>query len=100
MDIARVDGTLETLGCNVNLPPKMQLTFDLGCTPFEMKEEHLARMRALSKTGDTELAFIHEILYGTQYDLHDQLKNDSYVIAKRPICKDLMVEINSIRLIF
>jgi hypothetical protein len=38
--------------------------------------------------------------YGTQYDLYDRLKKDSYVIEKESICKDLTVEINSIRLVF
>lgn len=39
MDIAQVDGTLE-----------FALTVDLNDTPFKMKEEHLTRMSALSKT--------------------------------------------------
>ncbi|CAD6240267.1 unnamed protein product [Miscanthus lutarioriparius] len=42
MDIAQVDGTLEFT--------VIQRTVDLNDTPFTMKEEHLARMRALSKT--------------------------------------------------
>ncbi|XP_066305576.1 BTB/POZ domain and ankyrin repeat-containing protein NPR1-like [Miscanthus floridulus] len=42
MDIAQVDGTLEFT--------EIQRTVDLNDTPFTMKEEHLARMRALSKT--------------------------------------------------
>jgi len=51
MDIAQVDGTLEfTLGSNANLPTEIQRTVDLNDTPFIMKEEHLARMRALAKT--------------------------------------------------
>ncbi|KAJ1282174.1 hypothetical protein BS78_03G030700 [Paspalum vaginatum] len=52
MDIAQVDGTLEfTLGSSGNLPTEIQRkTVDLNDTPFIMKEEHLARMRALSKT--------------------------------------------------
>ncbi|XP_062195279.1 BTB/POZ domain and ankyrin repeat-containing protein NPR1-like [Phragmites australis] len=52
MDIAQVDGTLEfTLGSNSNPPSEIQrTTVDLNDTPFKMKEEHLARMRALSKT--------------------------------------------------
>ncbi|TVU21386.1 hypothetical protein EJB05_31026 [Eragrostis curvula] len=50
MDIAQVDGTLEfTLGSNGNPPSEIRLN-DLNDTPFIMKEEHLARMRALSKT--------------------------------------------------
>ncbi|KAK3160609.1 hypothetical protein QOZ80_1BG0061860 [Eleusine coracana subsp. coracana] len=52
MDIAQVDGTLEfNLGSSTNLPSEIQLTaVDLNDAPFIMKEEHLARMRALSKT--------------------------------------------------
>ncbi|KAF7028198.1 hypothetical protein CFC21_040162 [Triticum aestivum] len=50
MDIAQVDGTLEfTLGSSTN-PPLEITTVDLNDTSFKMKEEHLARMRALSKT--------------------------------------------------
>ncbi|KAL5227287.1 hypothetical protein ABZP36_015552 [Zizania latifolia] len=52
MDIAQVDGTLEfNHSSRANLPPEIQLTtVDLNETPFIMKEEHLARMTALSKT--------------------------------------------------
>ncbi|KAL6838709.1 hypothetical protein ACP4OV_031423 [Aristida adscensionis] len=46
-EIAQVDGTLEfTLGSTAN----RRNTVDLNDSPFKMKEEHLARMRALSKT--------------------------------------------------
>jgi hypothetical protein len=38
--------------------------------------------------------FIGEVFYGTQYDLHDRLKKDSYVIEK-----DLYVRIRRLRLI-
>ena len=59
MDIAQVDGTMEfNLGSSGNLPTGIQRkTVDLNDTPFTMKEEHLTRMRALSKTGDTRPAF-------------------------------------------
>ncbi|PUZ58490.1 hypothetical protein GQ55_5G512700 [Panicum hallii var. hallii] len=52
MDIAQVDGTMEfNLGSSGNLPTGIQrTTVDLNDTPFIMKEEHLTRMRALSKT--------------------------------------------------
>lgn len=66
MDIAQVDGTLEfTLVSSVNLPAEIQRTVDLNDTPFTMKEEHLARMRALSKTGDAHLPslFNHSTLF-------------------------------------
>ncbi|CAL5048332.1 unnamed protein product [Urochloa decumbens] len=49
-DNSRVDGTLEfTLDSIANPPSKMDPTFNINCTPSEMKEEHLVRMRALSK---------------------------------------------------
>ncbi|XP_072981878.1 BTB/POZ domain and ankyrin repeat-containing protein NPR1 [Typha latifolia] len=52
MDIAQVDGTLEfTLGSRSNHPNGNQKsTVDLNETPFKIKEEHLARMKALSRT--------------------------------------------------
>jgi len=67
MDIAQVDGTMEfNLGSSGNLPPGIQrTTVDLNDTPFIMKEEHLTRMRALSKTGDTRLAFFFFVLNHT-----------------------------------
>ena len=58
MDIAQVDGTLEfTLGYGTN-PPLEITTVDLNDTSFKMKEEHLARMRALTKTGEAQLALL------------------------------------------
>ncbi|VAH57697.1 unnamed protein product [Triticum turgidum subsp. durum] len=57
MDIAQVDGTLEfTLGPSTN-PPLEITTVDLNDTSFKMKEEHLARMRALSKTVEVGKRF-------------------------------------------
>nr|XP_010915286.1 BTB/POZ domain and ankyrin repeat-containing protein NPR1 isoform X1 [Elaeis guineensis] len=52
MDIAQVDGTLEfTLGCTPNPSTTNQKTsVDLNETPFKIKEEHLARIKALSRT--------------------------------------------------
>ncbi|KAM0921065.1 hypothetical protein ACQ4PT_006990 [Festuca glaucescens] len=52
MDIAQVDGTLEfNLASGANPRPEIQGgTVDLNETPFIMKDEHLARIRALSKT--------------------------------------------------
>ncbi|KAM0823968.1 hypothetical protein ACQ4PT_070515 [Festuca glaucescens] len=59
MDIAQVEGTLEfTLGSGANRRTTIQRgTVDLNETPFRMKDEHLARLRALSKVGETQLAF-------------------------------------------
>ncbi|KAM0921060.1 hypothetical protein ACQ4PT_006989 [Festuca glaucescens] len=52
MDIAQLDSTLEfTLESSVNLPWGTQRpTIDLNKNPFQMKDEHLARIRDLSKT--------------------------------------------------
>jgi hypothetical protein len=71
MDIAQVDGTLEfNHGSSANLPSEMQLTaVDLNDSPFIMKEEYLARMRALSKTGDTNCLYLTTKFL---YDLYSQ----------------------------
>ncbi|KAJ4820612.1 BTB/POZ domain and ankyrin repeat-containing protein NPR1 [Rhynchospora pubera] len=53
MDIAQVDGTLEfTLGSNSNSTNgnNRSNAMDLNDTPFQMKEEHRARMKALART--------------------------------------------------
>lgn len=54
MDIAQVDGTLEfTLGSSSNSTNgnNRSAPMDLNDTPFKMKEEHHARMKALARTG-------------------------------------------------
>jgi regulatory protein NPR1 len=60
MDIAQVNGTLEfTLASVAN--PRLGIrrgTVDLNDSPFIMKDKHLARIRALSKTGEAQLAFV------------------------------------------
>lgn len=52
MDIAQVDGTSEfpLATINKNVAEAKRTTVDLNETPFKMKEEHLNRMRALSRT--------------------------------------------------
>lgn len=62
MDIAQVDGTLEfTLGSAANHSTGNQRTaMDLNEAPFKIKEEHLARMRALSRTG-TSLSILFPV---------------------------------------
>ncbi|XP_048544814.1 disease resistance protein RGA5-like isoform X4 [Triticum urartu] len=52
MDIAQLDGTSEfILGSSADPPPEIQqATVDLNETSLIMNDEHLARMRALSKT--------------------------------------------------
>jgi hypothetical protein len=48
----------------------------------------------LGKAKDTSGPIGHEVFYGTQYDLYDRLKMDSYVIEK-----DIYVRIRQLRLI-
>lgn len=53
MDIAQVDGTSEYLLANIqskNSAGAQGTTMDLNDAPFRMKEEHLNRLRALSRT--------------------------------------------------
>ncbi|KAF8393609.1 hypothetical protein HHK36_021853 [Tetracentron sinense] len=54
MDIAQVDGTLEfPLSSNSwSLAGRQRTTVDLNEAPFKIEEEHLNRMKALSKTVD------------------------------------------------
>lgn len=54
MDIAQVDGTLEfKLGLSSNPinGNNHSSAMDLNENPFQMKEEHRARMKALARTG-------------------------------------------------
>lgn len=57
MDIAHVDGTLEfTLGSFSDHPNgSQQSTVDLNETPFKINDEHLNRIKALSRTGNLVL---------------------------------------------
>ncbi|XP_043697484.1 LOW QUALITY PROTEIN: BTB/POZ domain and ankyrin repeat-containing protein NPR1-like [Telopea speciosissima] len=56
MDIAQVDGTFEfPLTIHSGNAPGGQRTVDLNEAPFKIEEEHLNRMRALSKTGKYEV---------------------------------------------
>lgn len=57
MDIAQVDVTSEFSLARIkkNLADAQRTTVDLNETPFSMKEEHLNRMRALSRTGKVHL---------------------------------------------
>lgn len=61
MDIAQVDGTAEfPLAIrSKNLHDAQRTTVDLNEAPFKIEEEHLIRMKALSKTGnDASYTFI------------------------------------------
>ncbi|XP_031117315.1 BTB/POZ domain and ankyrin repeat-containing protein NPR1 [Ipomoea triloba] len=53
MDIAQVDGTSESPLASIinkNMADARRMTVDLNDVPFKLKDEHLNRMRALSKT--------------------------------------------------
>lgn len=66
MEIAQVEGTSEFTLESVysqNLA-NAQRTVDLNDAPFMIKEEHLARLRALSKTGKcTSINFLFLYLF-------------------------------------
>lgn len=66
MDIAQVDETTEfhLNGINNNVAGTRRTEVDLNEAPFKIKEEHLNRLRALSKTGMRilQLIFLSEIL--------------------------------------
>lgn len=54
MDIAQVDGTLEFQLASINsnkLTGAQRTTVDLNEAPFRIQEEHLNRLKALSRTG-------------------------------------------------
>ena len=50
MDIAQVDGTSE-FTLSKNIANARRNAVDLNEAPFMLKEEHLQRMKALSRTG-------------------------------------------------
>lgn len=55
MDIANVDGTCEFITNGVkyskNMSDAQRKTVDLNEAPFRIQEEHLVRLKALSRTG-------------------------------------------------
>lgn len=54
MDIAKVDGTSEFTLASINsnkLNDAQRTTVDLNEAPFRIQEEHLNRLKALSRTG-------------------------------------------------
>lgn len=62
MDIAQVDGTSEFTLTAIrprNLADAQRTTVDLNEAPFRIKEEHLNRLRALSKTGNESFDVMH-----------------------------------------
>lgn len=55
MDITQVDGTSEFPSTDIypsNLSGCQKTTMDLNEAPFKIKEEHLVKMRALSRIGN------------------------------------------------
>ena len=55
MDIAQVEGTSEFPSAGMIskvMSDAQRTTVDLNDAPFKLKEEHLNRLRALSKTGN------------------------------------------------
>lgn len=62
MDIARVEGTSEFPVAGMKfkvLADAQRTTMDLNDAPFKLKEEHLNRLRALSKTGNDVSYFLY-----------------------------------------
>ncbi|GMH18084.1 hypothetical protein Nepgr_019925 [Nepenthes gracilis] len=103
MDIAEVDGTSEFLGIPNNISNPRR-TVDLNEVPFKIREEHLQRMRALSKTVELGKQFfprcsdvlnkimdddhLSEIAY-TRNDTAEQqiLKRKKYMELEEIVCK-------------
>lgn len=60
MDIAQVEGTSEFPSAGMIskvMSDAQRTTVDLNDAPFKLKEEHLNRLRALSKTGNDQFQF-------------------------------------------
>lgn len=106
MDIAQVDVTSEfsLARINKNLADVLRTTVDLNETPFRMKEEHLNRMRALSRTVELGKRFfprcsevlnkimdtddLTEIAYmGSDTPEERLLKKQRYVELQQVLCK-------------
>lgn len=73
MDIAQVDGTSEFPLASIRkkMADAQRTTVDLNEAPFKMKEEHLNRLMALSRTGKDVCSFIYHrsslILYVSRF---------------------------------
>lgn len=53
MDISQIDGTSSADIYPPNLSGCQMTTMDLNEAPFKIKEEHLIRLKALSRTGNS-----------------------------------------------
>ncbi|XP_073150794.1 BTB/POZ domain and ankyrin repeat-containing protein NPR1 [Henckelia pumila] len=86
MDIAQVDGTddFHLTGMNKNMTVAQRTGVDLNESPFKLKEEHLNRLRALSKTVELGKRFfprcsaiLNTIMDGEDYPEIARLQIDS-----------------------
>lgn len=72
MDIAQVDETSEfnLNGINNSVAGSRRTEVDLNEAPFKIKDEHLNRLRALSRTGMhiLQLIFLSEIFLLTHHN--------------------------------
>ncbi|PIM99766.1 hypothetical protein CDL12_27737 [Handroanthus impetiginosus] len=87
MDIAQVDGTSEfpSNGIKKNMGSPKRTAVDLNEAPFKIKEEHLNRLRALSKTVELGKRFfprcsavLNEIMDREDYPEIAQMGNGSF----------------------
>lgn len=75
MDIAQVEGTSEFPSAGMIskvMSDAQRTTVDLNDAPFKLKEEHLNRLRALSKTGNNHFQFtctLKQLSYSRQFSL-------------------------------
>lgn len=73
MDIARVEGTSEFPVADMNfsvVADAQRTTVDLNDAPFKIKEEHLNRLRALSKTGNDSFLSIICLMFELSYSVY------------------------------
>ncbi|GER36006.1 regulatory protein NPR1 [Striga asiatica] len=103
MDIAQVDGTSEfqLRKVNENMVGSMRTEVDLNEAPFKIKEEHLSRLRALSKTVELGKRFfprcsavLNKIMDRDDYPEIAQLGNDS--VEDCPMKRQRRMEIEEV----
>ncbi|KAL3625307.1 hypothetical protein CASFOL_030761 [Castilleja foliolosa] len=103
MDIAQVDGTSEfqLVGIHKNMASSQRSEVDLNEAPFKIKEEHLNRLRALSKTVELGKRFfprcstvLNKIMDTDDYPELAQLGTDS--IEDCPVKRQRRMEIEEV----
>ncbi|KAI3447151.1 hypothetical protein Pfo_003816 [Paulownia fortunei] len=103
MDIAQVDGTSEFQlnGINNNMAGSRRTEVDLNEAPFKIKEEHLNRLRALSKTVELGKRFfprcsavLNKIMDRNDYPEIAQVGNDS--LEDCPLKRQRRMEIEEV----